>query len=127
MVPPEFWHWLIVRARERKPEVYFVAEAYAGDAQVPSGDTAAAEVTRGEVKTDLLKAGFDAVYDDPSYDALKEIFDGEGTANELDKVRSRNFLFDNSLRYAENHDEVRLASPREWGGHGMSVGKPVSA
>ncbi|MFM8682594.1 MAG: alpha-amylase family glycosyl hydrolase, partial [Chthoniobacterales bacterium] len=78
MVPPEFWHWLIVRARERQPEVYFVAEAYAGDAQVPSGDTAAAEVTRGEVKTDLLKAGFDAVYDDPSYDALKEIFDGEG-------------------------------------------------
>ncbi|MFM7375093.1 MAG: alpha-amylase family glycosyl hydrolase [Chthoniobacterales bacterium] len=127
MVPPEFWHWLIVRARERKPEVYFVAEAYAGDAQVPSGDTAAAEVTRGEVKIDLLKAGFDAVYDDPSYDALKEIFDGEGTANELDKVRSRNFLFDNSLRYAENHDEVRLASPREWGGHGMAVGKPVSA
>ncbi|MFM8885210.1 MAG: alpha-amylase family glycosyl hydrolase, partial [Chthoniobacterales bacterium] len=127
MVPPEFWHWLIVRAREREPEVYFVAEAYAGDAQVPSGDTAAAEVTRGEVKIDLLKAGFDAVYDDPSYDALKEIFDGEGTANELDKVRSRNFLFDNSLRYAENHDEVRLASPREWGGHGMAVGKPVSA
>ena len=127
MVPPEFWHWLIVRARQRNPDVYFVAEAYAGDAQVPSGDAAAAAVTRGEVMTELLKSGFDAVYDDPSYDALKQLYDGPGTANELDTVRPRNFLFDNSLRYAENHDEVRLASPREWGGHGMELGKPVSA
>ncbi|MEY3481242.1 MAG: hypothetical protein RIQ71_2017 [Verrucomicrobiota bacterium] len=127
MVPPEFWHWLIVRARQRNSDAFFLAEAYAGDAQVPSGDARASEVTRGEVMTELLKAGFDAVYDDPSYDALKEIYDGDGTANELDSVRPRSFLFDNSLRYAENHDEVRLASPREWGGHGMKVGKPVSA
>jgi len=127
MVPPEFWHWLMVRARQRNPDVYFVAEAYAGDAQVPSGDAAAAAVTRGEVMTELLKSGFDAVYDDPSYDALKQLYDGPGTANELDTVRPRSFLFDNSLRYAENHDEVRLASPREWGGHGMELGKPVSA
>lgn len=127
MVPPEFWHWLIVRARGRNPVVYFVAEAYAGDAQVPSGDAQASAVTRGEVMAELLKAGFDAIYDDPSYDALKDIFDGAGTANELDAVRPRDFLFDNSLRYAENHDEVRLASPHEWGGHGMRVGKPISA
>lgn len=127
MVPPEFWHWLIVRARERNPGAYFVAEAYAGDAQVPSGDDQASEVTRGDVMLELLKAGFDAVYDDPGYDALKEIYDGNGTADDLDKTRPRDFLFDNSLRYAENHDEVRLASPREWGGHGMKVGKPVSA
>jgi len=127
MVPPEFWHWLIVRARERNPEVCFIGEAYAGDAQVPTGDAQAAAVTRGEVMVELLKAGFDAVYDDPSYDALKEIFSGQGTANQLDKVRPRTFLFDNSLRYAENHDEVRVASPREWGGHGAAVGKPVSA
>lgn len=127
MVPPEFWQWLIVKARERDPDVLFVAEAYAGDAQVPSGDPKAAAVTGGNVMLELLKAGFDAVYDDPSYDTLKEIFDGVGTANDLDEVRPRSFLFDNSLRYAENHDEVRLASPREWGGHGMNVGKPVSA
>lgn len=127
MVPPEFWHWLIVRARQRNPDVFFVAEAYAGDAQVPSGDPQASAVTGGEVMLELLKSGFDAVYDDPSYDALKEVFDGAGTANDLDDVRPRTFLFDNSLRYAENHDEVRLASPRQWGGHGMNVGKPVSA
>jgi len=127
MVPPEFWHWLIVRARERNPDAYFVAEAYSGDAQVASGDARTAAVTGGDVMPELLKAGFDAVYDDPSYDALKEIYEGEGTANELDQIRPRAFLFDNSLRYAENHDEVRLASPKEWGGHGMKVGKPVSA
>ncbi|MGA0110717.1 MAG: alpha-amylase family glycosyl hydrolase [Chthoniobacterales bacterium] len=127
MVPPEFWQWLIVRARERNPGVFFVAEAYAGEAQVPSGDREASAVTGGDVMLELLKAGFDAVYDDPGYDALKEVFDGTGTANALDEVRPRPFLFDNSLRYAENHDEVRLASPREWGGHGMAVGKPVSA
>lgn len=127
MVPPEFWHWLIVRARKRDPEVFFVAEAYAGQAQVPSGDAQASAVTGGEVMLELLKAGFDAVYDDPSYDALKEIFDGAGSADDLDAARPRPYLFDNSLRYAENHDEVRLASPRHWGGHGMGVGKPVSA
>ncbi|MGA1130058.1 MAG: hypothetical protein ACO3XN_08340, partial [Chthoniobacterales bacterium] len=127
MVPPEFWQWLIVRARERNPGVFFVAEANAGEAQVPSGDREASAVTGGDVMLELLKAGFDAVYDDPGYDALKEVFDGTGTANALDEVRPRPFLFDNSLRYAENHDEVRLASPREWGGHGMAVGKPVSA
>ena len=127
MVPPEFWHWLIVRARERNPDVFFVAEAYAGDAQVPSGDPKATAVTGGNVMLGLLKAGFDAVYDDPSYDALKEVFDGAGTANDLDDVRPRTFLFDNSLRYAENHDEVRIASLRQWGGRGMVVGKPVSA
>lgn len=127
MVPPEFWHWLIVRARQRNPEAYFLAEAYAGDAQVPSGDTQSAAVTRGEIMAELLKAGFDAVYDDPSYDALKNLFDGAGSADELDKVRPRDFVFDNSLRYAENHDEVRLASPLHWGGHGMQTGKPVTA
>lgn len=127
MVPPEFWHWLIVRARERNPDAYFVAEAYSGDAQVASGDVRTGAVTGGDVMPELLKAGFDGVYDDPSYDALKEIYEGEGTANELDQIRPRAFLFDNSLRYAENHDEVRLASPQEWGGHGMNVGKPVSA
>lgn len=127
MVPPEFWHWLIVRARQRNPEAYFLAEAYAGDAQVPSGDTQSAAVTRGEIMVELLKAGFDAVYDDPSYDALKDLFDGAGSADELDRVRPREFVFDNSLRYAENHDEVRLASPLHWGGHGMQTGKPVTA
>ena len=35
--------------------------------------------------------------------------------------------FHKSLRYAENHDEVRLANPQVWGGLGMQVGRPVCA
>jgi hypothetical protein len=84
-------------------------------------------VTGGEVMLELLKAGFDAVYDDPVYDKLKEVYEGRATANDLDAVHRRPFFFDNALRYAENHDEVRLASPSQWGGHGMRVGRPVSA
>lgn len=128
MVPPEFWRWMVARARQRNPDVYFMAEAYDSDpAKVPGGDGQTAAVTGGEVMAELLNAGFDAVYDDPAYDALKEIYDGGGTANALDEVRQRGFVFDNALRYAENHDEVRLASPSQWGGNGMAVGRPVSA
>ena len=36
-------------------------------------------------------------------------------------------MFQNSLRYSENHDEVRLASKGNWGGIGADVGRPVSA
>ena len=128
MVPPEFWRWLIGRSRERDAQVYWVAEAYDNDdAKVPGGDPEVAAVTEGAVMPELLNAGFDAVYDDPSYDALKEIYDGRGTANDLDAVRGLPFFFDNALRYGENHDEVRLAAPGEWGGAGMKVGRPVSA
>jgi glycosidase len=128
MVPPEFWGWMIDRARTRNPGVYFVAEAYDSDpAKVPGGDPMVAEVGGGEVMVDLLNAGFDSVYDDATYDKLKDIYDGGAWANDLDRIRSRPFVFDQSLRYAENHDEVRLAGKGHWGGVGMDVGRPVSA
>lgn len=128
MVPPEFWRWLIERSRGRQPDVYWMAEAYDTDpARVPGGDPAVVEVTGGAVMPELLNAGFDAVYDDITYDALKSVYDGGGTANDLDKVRPHPFFFDNALRYAENHDEVRLAAASHWGGAGMQVGRPVSA
>lgn len=128
MVPPEFWRWLIQRSRERQPDVYWMAEAYDTDpARVPGGDPEVTEVTEGAVMPELLNAGFDAVYDDITYDALKNIYDGEATANDLDEVRPRTFFFDNALRYAENHDEVRLAAASQWRGAGMQVGRPVSA
>jgi hypothetical protein len=76
---------------------------------------------------DLLDAGFDGVYDDPTYRVLKRIYEGPAWANDLDTIERDAFIFDNSLRYAENHDEVRLASQSQWGGIGMSIGRPVSA
>ncbi|MDQ6622563.1 MAG: alpha-amylase family glycosyl hydrolase [Verrucomicrobiota bacterium] len=123
MEPPEFWRWAIGRARERDANVVFIAEAYDNDpAKVPV--TASSETN---CMINLVQAGFTAVYDDPSYKALKKIYDGPGWASDIDAHRPNELVFENSLRYAENHDEVRLAAPREWGGHGMKAGPAICA
>ncbi len=130
MEPPEFWKWLIHRARTRFPEVTFLAEAYDNDpAKVPGSDPVLSQLHGGggNVMCDLLEAGFNGVYDDPTYRVLKEIYEGGCWANDLDLMARDPYIFENSLRYAENHDEVRLASPSQWGGVGMNVGRPVAA
>ncbi|HEY1582029.1 MAG TPA: alpha-amylase family glycosyl hydrolase [Chthoniobacterales bacterium] len=129
MEPPEFWKWLIGRARTRSPQVFFIGEAYDGDpAKVPGSDPIISRLNGGKsnVMFDLLDAGFDAVYDDPTYKTLKNIYDGSGWANDLDQARTDDFIFENSVRYAENHDEVRLAGRGNWGGVGMNVGRAVA-
>ncbi len=118
MVPMEFWKWVVKRCRSRNPETLFTAEAYDNDP---------VKLTDGHVLDALLHAGFDSVYDDPSYDVLEGIYDSGKWANDLDPLTFTGVRFHRSLRYAENHDEVRLASPKEWGGHGMKVGKPATA
>jgi glycosidase len=118
MVPMEFWRWVVKRCRDRNPQTLFTAEAYDNDP---------AKLTDDHVLDALLHAGFDSVYDDPSYDVLEGIYDSGKWANDLDPLTFTGFRFHRSLRYAENHDEVRLASPKEWGGHGMKVGKPATA
>jgi glycosidase len=130
MVPPEFWNWVIARARTRHPDVVFIGEAYDNDpAKVPGVDPVISKLHGGHsnVMFDLLDAGFNAVYDDPTYRAIKKIYEGPGWANDIDEARGYDFIFENSLRYAENHDEVRLAAKSQWGGVGMNVGRPVSA
>jgi glycosidase len=118
MVPLEFWRWAVKRCRARAPGVLFYAEAYNDDP---------AKLTDGHVLDELLAAGFDAVYDDPSYDLLEGLYRGDKWANDLDPLTFTGDRFHKSLRYSENHDEVRLANAQEWGGLGMKVGKPVSA
>ena len=128
MVPPEFWKWMIHRAQTRVPDVFFYAEAYDNDpAKVPSRDPSIRQ--DDSVMLALLDAGFNAVYDDPGYDTLEHLSDGKRWANDLDVVESElgAFFFDCAVRYAENHDEIRLAHPRTWGAQGMEVGRPVSA
>jgi glycosidase len=130
MVPPEVWSWAIAQARRRQPDVLFIGEAYDDDpSKVPGSDPVIAALNwgKGNVMFDLLNAGFDAVYDAPVYRALKRIYDGSGWANDIDREIADDFICHNSVRYAENHDEVRLAAPSEWGGVGMDVGRPVSA
>jgi glycosidase len=122
MVPMEFWKWMISRARARDAGTYIFGEAYDGDP---------AKLTDGNVLDALLDAGFDAVYDDPVYDSCMGLYDdfagGYKWANDLDGLTFTGKRFHASLRYAENHDEVRLATPHEWAGLGMEVGRPVSA
>ena len=130
MVPPEFWNWTISRARARHVDVLFIGEAYDNDpAKVPGVDPVISQLDGGKsnVMFDLLNAGFNGVYDDPTYRAIKKIYEGPGWANDIDGAQPDYFIFDNSLRYAENHDEARLAAKSQWGGLGLKVGLPVSA
>ncbi len=117
MVPMAFHGWLIARSRARNPDVLWLAEAY---------DTDPAKVTQGNVLHALLGAGFDAVYDDDTYDALKAVFDGDGWLNDLDQSAGVDpILTHHTVRYAENHDEVRLASPHDWRFEGRNVGRDL--
>jgi len=126
MIPPEFWKWVISRARERDAGVFFFGEAYDDDpAKVPSRDPALRP--DDGVMISLLDAGFGAVYDDPGYDTLEHLYEGRAWANDLDREEMAlgPFFFDCAVRYAENHDEIRLAHPGTWGQLGPGVGRPV--
>ena len=127
IVPSEFWHWALARARERNPNTFFYAECYEGDVrlEVPDANPDLAPFHSNPVS--LIEAGFDAVYGHDAYKRLMEIYEDKATANDLDAAARPGFVGDNSVRYAENHDEVRVASPKSWGGHGAQVGRPVSA
>ena len=118
MVPPEFWEWAIGKARARKADAIFIGEAYDNDPM---------KVSAGNVMERLLAVGFDAIYDDPAYKKLKSIYDGKGWANDLDDAHGPERVFQSALRYAENHDEVRLAGDGQWGRVGAEVGRAVSA
>lgn len=130
MVPPEFWNWAIAQARARQADVVFVGEAYDNDpAKVRGVDPIISKLHggRSNVMFDLLNAGFNAVYDDQTYRALKKIYEGPGWANDIDDARPDDFIFENSIRYAENHDEVRLAAKSQWAGVGKQAGPAICA
>lgn len=118
MIPMKFWRWSVKRARARQPEVFFSAEAYNDDP---------AKLTNGHVLEELVAAGFDAVYDKPAYDVIEGIYEKGKWANDIDQGTFNAALFHHSLRFAENHDEVRVANPQHWGGVGKQAGRPASA
>ncbi|MGB1936783.1 MAG: alpha-amylase family glycosyl hydrolase [Akkermansiaceae bacterium] len=119
MIPMAYWRWQVHRCIKRDSGVFFMAEAYDNDP---------AKLTEGNVLDELLDAGFDAVYDDPSYSTIKATVEGSQWANDIDDAANCFAKrFHHSLRYAENHDEVRLASKGNWAASGMDIGRPVSA
>jgi glycosidase len=117
MVPMEFWRWAVRRARARDPEVYFMAEAYDGDP---------AKLTDGDVLDELLDAGFDGAYEHPTYKILQGIYEHGNWANDIDCETFGGVRFHRCIRYLENHDEVRIANPRHWGGAGMDAGRAAA-
>jgi glycosidase len=117
MIPVEFWRWSLKRCRERNPAAYIFGEAYDSDPM---------KLTSGDVLEALLEAGFDAVYDHPMYKTVKAIYESGAWANDLDSL-TFSPTFHRVVRYAENHDEVRIASPLNWGGVGMAAGRPATA
>ena len=118
MVPMEFWYWLVRRARDRNPDVFFGAEAY---------DSDPAKLTDRDVIEELWRAGFDGAYEHPTYKILQGIYEEGKWANDLDGETFSGDRFHNCIRYLENHDEVRIANPQHWGGGGMGAGKPAAA
>jgi glycosidase len=104
-VPPEAWAFLIGQARQRDRHAFFFAEAYPFPG---SGDP----ITD---RSQLIDAGFDAVYHDDSYDRLKSIYQGHGGQDQYDQVMVgfSPSARAHSVEYLENHDERRLASPVE--------------
>ena len=117
-IPTEFWSWAVSRARTRRPGACFVAEAYDDDPN---------KVCDGSTLEALVSAGFDAVYDHAAYRILKDIQDGPKWANDLTPSFSDPTAFQHSLRYVENHDEVRIAHHGSWGGHGARIGLASAA
>jgi glycosidase len=98
MVPVEFWAYVIPAVKKVKPNVVFIAEIY----------------NPKEYKNYLEKGKFDFLYDKVGlYDNLRKLMRQEGTTEDITRIwkeESRGFS-SNMLRFLENHDEQRIASP----------------
>ena len=97
MVPPEFWNWVIPQVKKDHPVIIFIAEIYNPD----------------QYRRYLEFGGFDYLYDKVQlYDTLKKIAQQKGSTNWLTGIwqhlRGVNYQM---LRFLENHDEQRIASP----------------
>ncbi|HEY8999935.1 MAG TPA: alpha-amylase family protein [Mucilaginibacter sp.] len=100
MVPFEFWGWIIPKVKADYPELIFIGEAY----------------DRGKYHDYIYNGKFDYLYDKVGlYDSIKRLTRNEYGASTWDI----NSIWNNEcknidvhmLRFMENHDEQRIASP----------------
>jgi glycosidase len=100
MVPVEFWNWVIPEIKKINPNIIFIAEAY----------------NPREYHTYFTTGKFDFLYDKVGlYDGLRPLIRDEphghvGRITYVWKEESRGFS-SRMVRFLENHDEERIASP----------------
>ncbi|WP_413663500.1 alpha-amylase family glycosyl hydrolase [Microbulbifer sp. CNSA002] len=109
MVPVEFWSYLNSSIKMRNPNTLLLAEIYTP-----------------ERYRDYLHLGkMDYLYDKVgTYDAIRAVMENKGSADKIAEVQAS--LVDISshmLRFMENHDEQRIASPQFSGN--PEAGKPA--
>lgn len=97
MVPVEFWGWVIPRIKAINPDITFTAEIYNPDSY----------------RNYIFNGKFDYLYDKVElYDTLKHIVQGKATTDDISVIWQRQEGIEaNMLRFLENHDEQRIASP----------------
>lgn len=109
MVPVEFWSYLNSQIKQKKPDALLLAEVY-----------------QPQLYRDYIQLGkMDYLYDKVGfYDSLKLLMQGKGTVSAL--LASHQQVSDidqHMLKFLENHDEQRIASP-EFAGS-AEKGKPA--
>ena len=108
MVPVAFWSYLNSHIRQRHPEAVLIAEFYEPDRY------------REYLQTGLMDYHYDKV---EFYDAARAVMAGRGSTDDLIEIQARNADIEHHLlRFLENHDEQRIASP-EFAGDAR-YGKP---
>jgi len=108
MVPMPFWSWLLAEVRAQYPAFVFVGESY------------------DEIRYEgFVEAGFDYLYDKVGmYDAMRNWMEGHGDVGRIGQTMWNSRHYSNHLlRFAENHDEQRLASRQVLGNYekGMAM------
>jgi glycosidase len=97
MVPEEFWSWVIPQIKKDHQDLKFIAEIY----------------TPSAYHNYIDHAGFDYLYDKVQlYDTLRHIVQhGESAENITTIWRDLAGINNKMVRFLENHDEQRIASP----------------
>ncbi|BBM01748.1 alpha-amylase family protein [Microbulbifer sp. GL-2] len=109
MVPVEFWSYLNSSIKMHNPDTLLLAEIYTP-----------------ERYRDYLRLGkMDYLYDKVgTYDAIRAVMEDKGSTDKIAEIQAN--LMDISshmLRFMENHDEQRIASPQFAGN--SQAGKPA--
>lgn len=109
MVPVEFWSYMNSHIKIQNEDTFLLAEVY----------------NPTLYRDYLFKGKMDYLYDKVElYDSLKHIMQGHGWTDHIPKVEeSLQDIEHQMLRFLENHDEQRIASP-EFAGSALK-GKPA--